>query len=334
MHLLANRLILSVLFALLLTACAPDPARDNPFDPAVSSSASESYIEGWGFSYYEPRRPLRNITVTLNPLGRFQVTGSGGRFRFDDVPAGEYLLVASRAGFVPDSLAVTLPEAGQISNQNLFLNALPSVRRVALFSNHIDEIFPGEFFQATVTITVSDSDGVGDISALRLEIPEVSLLKNFSPTSRPDSFTVSILDIELPQANLAPLVEIGCRVVLEDRAGARQVEGPFFLKRIIEETPLPLSPAAFDTTGPLLQLSWQRLHLPFDFTYEVEVFRLFGGVAVPVFSRVDIAPEVLSLAYPDSLADGQYYWTAGVRDQLNNFSRSEEARFIVLDGSD
>lgn len=331
MHLLANRLILSVLLTLLITACAPDPARDNPFDPAVSSPTSESYIEGWGFSYYEPRRPLRHVTVTLNPLGRFQVTGSGGSFRFDDVPAGDYVLIAARAGFASDTLTVTLPEAGQASNQNFFLNALPSVRRVSLFSNHIDEIFPGEFFQATVTITVSDSDGVGDISALRLEIPELSLAKNFSPTARPDSFTVSILDIELPQTNLAPLVETGCRVVLEDRAGAREVEGPFFLKRIIEETPLPLSPAAFDTTGPLPLLSWQRLHLPFDFTYEVAVSRLFGGVAVPIFTRVDIAPEVLSLAYPDSLADGQYYWTIGVRDQLNNFSRSEEARFIVLD---
>lgn len=329
---LLQRLIPGLLFCLALVSCVPEPTRDNPFDLAFSPANSNA-IQGRIFSFYEPRSPLANVQVTLLPTGRFTFTDSEGNYQFSTITPGDYTLLAEQENFHPDSLRINVARESDLIVENFFLNGLPRIERSVFFSTHIDEIFPGEFFQATLSVIIADPDGVGDIDNLQFEIPEINFNRSFAATARPDSFTLTMLDIEFPETNLSPLVETGGIITLADKPGAVRQEGPFFLKRIIQETPAIVSPATFDTTTAFPTLNWQRLNLQFEFQYEIELFRIFGGTPFPTFSEKGISESAASLTISDSLADGQYLWTIGIRDQLNNFSRSEEARFVVINNN-
>src|SRR5688500_339137 len=56
--------------------------------------------------------PLAESRVRLVELGRAQVTGADGRFRFSAVAPGAYTLSVARLGRVPETRRVAVPGAG------------------------------------------------------------------------------------------------------------------------------------------------------------------------------------------------------------------------------
>ncbi len=315
-------------FFLIIFRCAPDAPRSNPLDPDLNTSANRASISGAVFTRYQPASPLENAAVQLLPGGTMALTGSTGSFQFSGVNPGNYQLIAQKEGYVADTAAVNIA-SGSVEGVNFFLNALPQIQSVVFYSEHIDQWWPGETYHAIFTLTVSDPDGSADIGSATFLLPALSFSKAFEQTARPDSFFVDIENLELPQADLQQLIEQESYVAIRDRAGASVSGGPFFLRRIIEDAPLPLSPSNLQPVSAYPTLEWEVFSLGFEFTFVVQVFRISGGLPVLIHTSASLPEEHVSYAFPDSLSSGTYFWTIGIRDNLNNFSRSKEASFVV-----
>ncbi len=325
-----NILLFTSLF--LALACAPDASRDNPFDPALSSGAE---VSGRVLGFYEPRSPLSNVTVLLEPIGRIQQTDAEGAFRFSELPPGDYTIVAGKNNFRSDSLAISVVDEEGLSDRLLFLNGIPQIINSVYASRHVDEFFPGEFYEATFSIVLDDADGVRDVveDSLQFAIPALGYFKTFETTSRDDSFVVRILDIEFdfgsPADNLFQLTENEAFVTIQDIPGSKTTAGPFSLQRIIRDTPLPIAPDNFETTVADPVFRWQKTILPFDFTYSLRLERNVAGIGVEILTVNNIDNDMQSFAFPDSLPNGVYQWFLSVEDNLMNVSRSQRADFVV-----
>ena len=60
-------------------------------------------------------RPLPNATVQIEEIGRTAVADRSGEFRFQDVPAGTYKVVARSVGFKDEEIALQVPESGTVA---------------------------------------------------------------------------------------------------------------------------------------------------------------------------------------------------------------------------
>jgi len=319
--------ILLLLF--LLIGCAPEAPHNNPLDPALSNSNSGAKIRGKVYSFYQPLRPLKNVMVTLSPTEQATLTDDQGNFVFQNLNPDQYSLIANKEYYMPDSAAISIASAEDEKDVNLFLNALPQIKSMEYYSEHIDRWWLGEIYHAICTVIVADSDGVADLDSVIFINLALNLRKGFSHTSRADSFVIDLEDFELPDFNLQHLIENESYVQLKDKAEGRVIAGPFFLRRIIEDAPSGLTPAELDTASSFPNLSWQPIGFPFSFSFVVQVYRVDAGLTILIHTSPDIPLSQFNYDYPDSLASGTYVWTVGVRDNLKNFSRSKEASFIV-----
>ena len=319
----------ALLVVFLLSGCVPDAPRDNPYDPL---GENKGVIGGWVFSFYEPRQPLEMVRVSLEPSGRVEITDSQGRFAFPGATPGSYRLVAEKTGYRPDTLTVTLQAEENSDNRNLFLNGLPNVESSRFYSRHVDQVFPGEFYEAVFEITVSDPDGAADVRQVFFNIPGLGYQKSFASNGGPGSFLLTIEDTELLVAlggNLYLLAENESYLVLEDQSGARNTVGPFALQRIIDEAPVPLYPAISDTTAARPDFRWEHPGVRFDYTFFIEIRRLVGGTFRLQDNIEGIAGDALSFRYPADLPAGVYTWALGLKDNFGNSTRSREVPFVV-----
>jgi len=312
---------------MLIAGCVPDAPRENPLDSVSSGS-----IEGWAFSFYQPRDPLAGVKVTLQPVGRFVFTDDNGRFEFTGIPAGQYRVIAERPLFQPDTLIVDLPVNGSLSDRNFVLNGLPEIRNFRYFSRNIDTTIPGRFVEAVITLDAEDSDGNFDLDSLIVDIPQIPFRRTANRVA-PGRFELIIPDTD-PAFNLSliPLVEKNAFFTLTDQPGSRVTSGPFSLRRIIDDIPLALSPVQADTANSRPLFSWHSFSAGFSYTFTLEVVRLNLGIPVEVQRVKNIPPSTLQLAWPDTLPGlqvGRYEWTIGVEDNIGNISRSRE-RFLVI----
>src|SRR5690554_2183803 len=112
--------LIVLLGPLLWAGCLGDLPRDNPLDPRSDRYEPQGRLEGVVTRLYPPYPPLAGVAVRLLPAadslqgGRLAYTGSNGRFAFDELPSGDYRLVAQATGFraLQDTLAVSIA-AGQ-----------------------------------------------------------------------------------------------------------------------------------------------------------------------------------------------------------------------------
>jgi len=319
-----------ILFSLLvLISCAPEAPHNNPLDPALNNTDSGAKITGKVYSFYQPLRPLKNVMVTLSPTEQATLTDEQGNFVFQNLNPNQYRLIANKTYYMPDSAAISIASGEDEKNVNLFLNALPQIKSMEYYSEHIDRWWLGEIYHAIFTLIVADSDGVADLDSVIFKSPSLNISKPFNATSRADSFMIDIENFELPDLNLQHLIENETYVQLKDKAEGRVIAGPFFLRRIIEDAPSGLTPAELDTASSFPNLSWQPIGFPFSFSFVVQVYRVDAGLTILIHTSPDIPLSQFNYDYPDSLASGTYVWTVGVRDNLKNFSRSKEASFIV-----
>lgn len=323
------KLYLPFVFLLYILSCVPEAPHSNPLDPEPGNSGSKPAISGTVFTLYQPASPVAGAAVQLLPGGEIKLTGSDGFFQFSNLDPGDYQLIAAGEAYQPDTIAVSLNEGGNVTGVNFYLNAFPRITRMMFYSEHIDQWWPGEIYHAFLTIVVADPDGAADIASSTYSLPALNITRTFEPTARPDSFFVDIENLELPQSNLQHLVEQPSFVSLTDQGGAAFSGGPYFLRRIIEDAPHALAPVNAQTVSPFPTLEWQPITLSFDFNYIVQVFRIAAAIPVLIHTSPAIPANQLSYNFPDSLSSSDYFWTIGVRDNLNNFSRSKEASFRV-----
>ncbi len=97
--------------------------------PVIGFSASAQYtgqLRGTTIEHIL-QQPLSGATVTLLPLQRSVITGTGGEFRFRDIPVGSYSLTISYAGFREVVLDNILVNSGKETVLTIPMEALVKV---------------------------------------------------------------------------------------------------------------------------------------------------------------------------------------------------------------
>ncbi len=323
---------------LLWSGCLGDLPRDNPLDPQSDRYKPQGRLEGVVTRQYPPYPPLAEVTVHLLPAsnasegGRLAYTDPNGMFVFDELPPGDYLLLAQTAGYraLQDTLTVTVT-AGQTQTVIVRMNALPHFTDYAAVTIHISRWWPAtDLYRLEVEATVTDPDDVRDVVRVWLEIPALDFadtLEALQPTGR---FFKTLLQQELPGGSLHNLLGYELYLGAFDRTGDTVYTPAFQLVRVIDDVPVALDPrglAAVDTTQPVLR--WEPITLPFSFSYRIDLVRREADLDIPVLTLSGLSALLDSIRVPQPLASGVYYWTISVVDTFGNRSRSKEAGFQV-----
>lgn len=330
-HTLRGRWLRACLFGGVLLSCGEAP-RDNPLDPLAPDFNNRGQLLVYTQTYYSPNQPLPGVALLLKPDNIIQLSNAEGLFRFRDLPADTYVVVANKSGFVADSQAVVV-RPQRTSEIFLQLDAKPLFNRVNVRSERISAFIPieGEILQMAVEAEVQDGDGLDDIQEVKLFSASFGLLQTLQRQSATNLFAAVVSEDHFSTGSLYDL--IGDRLWLEaaDRAGARTVSDPAYLTRIIETIPRPTKPSGLIESEARPRFQWVGTSLPFEYRYRINLltFDISFQFPVPLRQVDDIPADSLSFAYDANLNSGYYLWTLSIVDRFGNSSRSGEAVFLV-----
>ena len=307
-------------------SCAPDAPHDNPLDPASPGFSNTGSVSGEVVLLSDPRIGIQSAQVAVDTAGPVFLTDPLGRFTIESLPAGTVRLIASKAGYQPDS-ATLIIEAALSFPVQFQLDALPAILQGDIITQKIDEYFPGPTYRAEISADVTDPDGLSDLDSVWSVIDNLWFPMTYSPASR--LYEATVFDFDLPTNNLQWLVGKELRIVARDLPGAIQAAGNIFISRIIEESAIALSPLPGDTTGPSPLLQWDPAPVTFFHTLTLGIVRQDAGTQTPIWSQPLVDASLQSYLYPGSLTPGSYFWTVAVVDEFGNLCRSKPSAFIV-----
>lgn len=319
---------ISILILFFLASCVPDAPRDNPLD-SRGTTWEDFIVSGNVYTYYAPNQPLSNALLTIQPQGISVISESDGSFRFNLSQGGDYKIVIEKEGYQCDSALVMLRNDQRSANIDWYLNGLPEPAHVLMRSEFIDQWWPGAETNLIVDIRVSDPDGASDIDSVFLVVPEFNIRVKFRTTAEADSFAVSLQETELPDNNMQNIIGIPVFTEISDKAGATCTFGPYYLHRIISETPFPNSPTGLAVVTAPVTFIWDRTEVNFGHVQVLSLYQVFPVGSVLIDQVQNISPEAEQYLYQQSLQPGTYFWTIGIRDSLYNTCRSKEASFII-----
>jgi hypothetical protein len=311
---------------LMLNGCVPDASHDNPLDPESAAFTNSGMLTGKVLSFYQPYGGISGALVTFQPPGTATWTNSTGAFSIAGIPSGKVSLIASRAGYLTDTVEAEV-SVGREVRVDIHLDALPVVGACQVITRKIDQWWPRPVYSAIVSSSVTDPDGLGDVVGAMLQVDTLKLGMTYQPESQ--TYQVTVNASALPQGSLEWLIGKPLTIIARDKLGASATGDAFSVTRIIQDAPLPTSPTALDTAAASPALNWLQPSLPFSYTYKLELFRLDQGLPTQIWSVSNLPPLLVTYQYPDRLTAGLYFWTISVVDEYGNLSRSKEASFIV-----
>lgn len=344
-------LIASAPLILLFTSC--EAPRDNPFDPKSPL-------------YEAPSAPDAVSDLALDSLsGVFATISWTAPHR-----ASEYRLYHGDGNWDGSDLDLGILYKGDLpgvrppgTQQAAYIALLPGAERVwALFSdseagltsepsNLITITAPGRDRQALITAeaksirlsnwgapfdwiglvieaTVSDSDGVDSVRAYQGQ----TLLCVLSPRNGGMEWSCETPYYDLPNSSVEALIGRPLTIRCLDLAGYAVDSEPFFLRRVIDETPFVEFPELDTLVVNTPKLTWQWYEVNFDFTFSLQIVHI-SETYIPtlVFSDSLIHPDTTSYSILEPLPSTSRYllWTISVIDEFGDEARSSEARFRV-----
>jgi hypothetical protein len=116
---------------------------------------------------------------------------------------------------------------------------------------------------------------------------------------------------------------------VRDYHGVMTTLDPLFMWRVIADVPKVTSPSAYDTVGAFATLVWEPFSAHFPFGFRAEIISTTQVPAASVWSSGLLQDTARTIQCPDSLPNGDYYWTITVVDSFQNTSRSKQGTFVV-----
>ena len=123
------KLALGVVFAFAL--CMMNSC--NKIDDIVNPTKYGS-IQGI-VTNYNTSEPLQGVNISLSPSGMSAVTGSDGRYQFNNLETGQYTVQAMKTGFETNTKSITIME-DQVSSGDMMLK--PAVTGFNLNVEYLD----------------------------------------------------------------------------------------------------------------------------------------------------------------------------------------------------
>ncbi|MCL2649470.1 MAG: carboxypeptidase-like regulatory domain-containing protein [Candidatus Azobacteroides sp.] len=85
-----------IMMMILLSGCPPDPCKEKPF-ATIYGIVSDNEIGD----------PIGVATVVLSPGGKTTVSGSDGRYEFNELDAQQYTITVQKSGYQTNRKTVT-----------------------------------------------------------------------------------------------------------------------------------------------------------------------------------------------------------------------------------
>lgn len=318
------------LFVFLFFFGCFSPERDNPFDPGSPRYKAIATVSGKVWSYYPPFHPISDATVSVYP-GTLQTTSDeNGGFSFTSVPEGRVVVVATKAGFAPDSLPARV-QVWEATRLEFHLDALPRFQDVHVTSSHISRWWPiDDLYLLNLSLRVLDGDGQNDLETVLVSIPSLAFLDTVQQTMNLEQYALSVDHRLFGLENLQDLLGVPIEFIARDRAGNRSESKEYFLARVIEELAVTESPRGLASVSGQPVLKWQVPSLSFQHTLRVEVHRDDAGIVSRAWFKDQIPATADSIQVEQILPSGTYFWTVSIVDSFGNSSRSKEAAFRVM----
>ena len=320
----------TVIIGILFTGCLKNADRINPLDPNSEIYKNRGRIAGNVTGYYPPNIGIEDVEIKITNPYQVTMTDSEGFYQFDNIASGQYKILASKPGYATDSTIVQVSKR-QSMTHNFRLDALPIFRHSSVTTFHISRWFPRPYdiYYLHCQVDADDPDGSGDIILVTINFAEINMIDTLSFLPSTGRYE-KLIDIqELNISNPADIIGRSISFIAKDKPGNECHSLPIYPARIIEVTPIAISPTGLQSVNQLPRLTWRALDLMYTFSYRVEIYRTDIPVPTLVWSQGEIASTETSIVVSDSLEAGRYYWTVAIVDEFSNWSRSKESSFQI-----
>jgi Carboxypeptidase regulatory-like domain len=324
-NLRSNFLVISVV-AMIIGGCAPDAPHDNPLDPGSPNSKTDGNLSGRVLALNSLTQGISGALVTIEGTTSAELTAADGSFSFPNAPSGNITIVVSKSMYQTDTLNLTLA-VGTNLDTLIHIDALPQITKAWVVTSKIDHWVPGPIYTDTVWAAVMDPDGFLDISDVYLQMDTLARPFAMSHISG-NLFQVIINADSLPSQDPEWLIGKQCNVFAVDDENGIGQSSAFYVTRLIESEPSPISPYQDTIATHFPTLDWNPPIVSFDYTYRLQIFS-FGGTQTFYWSQSEVSAGTYVFTVSDSLPSGNYYWTVGITDQFGNSACSKEAAFFV-----
>ena len=324
---------------ILVSGCFGDVDHDNPLDADSDGFEAVGTISVSATRFYPPFEGLDGVEVQFSRLEdgraakliRIDQTRGGGVLLASGLEEGRYEVLASLSGFSSSRDSVIV-EIARVKSVNVALDGLPFATQQSVVAVHTSRWFPQpqDLFTLEIDVRMDDPDGTADIDSVWIEIPSTGLSLPLLPTPTLGRFAETISENRLSPFLLQQLLGLDVHIRAVDQAGFDNLIEPRRLVRVIDETPIAISPQGetlLSTSTP--QLVWEAARVPFGFTYRIDVVREEVNVQVTVETQQDVSSLASSAVVSTPLTPGNYYWTISIVDTFGNRSRSKEAGFRI-----
>ncbi len=315
------------IIAFLALSCLPDAERDNPLDN--NNPGTYLRLDGIIYTYYPPYHVIKNAIIYMQPGSHVVMSDHNGAYCFEKVLAGNYTLTCQADSFEVDTVQV---EISANTSHNFNLNGLPEISNISLTTHHLLRWYPPEdIYYLELSATVDDKDGTGDINFVHYQIPSENFCDTLQQGATAGEFNKQLLEGDMPAQSIQSLTGKEFIFYVCDKPGATVSSANHFLTRIIEKTPVLVSPVYMQhVQSPPINLKWEEVSLPYNFTYKIELFIKNEINQFIKFDEIEkISADSTSFSYEPSLDAGDYYWILSIIDEFNNSSCSKEGGFVV-----
>lgn len=320
------------LSAILFFSCTAPAEHSNPLDPDSAAFTETGTIAGTVTAYYDSSEPLANVEIRLMPGPAPAFTNSRGEFFWRDLPAGDYELQAALSGYATKKIAVQL-EKRQSHNLTIPLDGLPKVDSVTITTER--RALPPNttrFFLQIENVAASDPDGFEDIKRLTIWAKDFGFADTLTLVDRVNGrWRRQFRQEELPAEPVLPAwAGHPLFILIEDWPGEKIQAGPFYISRVLQETPEAVAPVnnAMITSGPLY-FQWRVNPVPYPYTQEVEIQDVLDPDFKTILPGIAAGTTTKSYSGGGLPPAGNYIWTVKIVDEFGNASRSQPAAFQV-----
>ncbi len=321
-----NRFRSAIITVALLWLAGCEAPRNNILDPNNPNSPY-AVLEGRLQTFSIPRQNLAGVAVWWRNAQVQTISGSDGRFRFENILPEDGWLAIEKPGYHRDSLQVAWGGVKKVSLE-YFLNAAPLLESLEVYSSVINQHGTPPDFQAALQARVSDPDG--DIDTVFWEIADLQITgflkfdvdKNLYTNSYKTALAPFNLDNEA-------IVGHGFDIIVKDKFGRRTRVGGKSVQRVIKQEITILAPLGGVSVPSMPTLQWQKFIPGFSHTYRLEVFKKIDDFSNPelFWQRDNIHQDSTRFTLEAELDTAEYFWVIWGIDEYLNRTRSKPASF-------
>lgn len=273
-----------------------------------------------------PRTGISKVRVFWKNQGILQETKSDGSYSIAGVPTNDGYVYFEKTGYSSDSLYVHWGTKNELVNQEVYLNAIPQIDSLAIYSSVQNKFADEAKTRMTVQVKISDAENDVDSVFIQNKQLNVFVLLDYNQSTKYYQRELSVADLKVSSIDEA--IGRNFEIIVKDRLGKKFNLGSSTLKRVIRQEILTYSPKDGSVANSNPTLSWQKLLPGFNFKYYIQIWTDDLPPTL-VWQSAQFSKEEIMLTPTVNLPKGSYFWIIWCVDDFQNQGSSKPNTFKV-----